>query len=244
MFFNSRWYERAQERVWKKYGIKADSSLHLKRVYQRQGLLGYRVLIDGFNNTFDATSRKSQRHHFGTVSFQKPRARPQLFQHGLMGARAQPINFTVNPPTADDLSQSMPSRDRHGNERRKRLPTKSPSTMDDLSGMSDTTSILPPLNQQQKPNFGETHSRADLKLRQQTLQPYERYGSASMHATAVNCLRDANSFTRKSWLKQVEISKEMVKQCTKRRIQRAGDGVINRKVSSPLTARLPECQAT
>ncbi|CAF4723350.1 unnamed protein product [Rotaria sp. Silwood1] len=51
-----KWYERAQERVWKKYGVYIHSSTEIKRFYQSQGLLGYKVMIDGFNNTFDASN--------------------------------------------------------------------------------------------------------------------------------------------------------------------------------------------
>lgn len=51
--FLSRWYDRARERVWKKHGAPLDHSIEIKRSVQSRGLLGYRVLIDGFNNTFD-----------------------------------------------------------------------------------------------------------------------------------------------------------------------------------------------
>ncbi|CAF1303198.1 unnamed protein product [Rotaria sp. Silwood1] len=37
-----RWYERAQERVWKKYGVYIHSSIEIKRSYQSKGLLGYK----------------------------------------------------------------------------------------------------------------------------------------------------------------------------------------------------------
>lgn len=51
-----RWYERAQVRVWKKHGVPIDTSAALKRDALSRGLLGYKVLIDGFNNTFDASN--------------------------------------------------------------------------------------------------------------------------------------------------------------------------------------------
>ncbi|CAF1102494.1 unnamed protein product [Rotaria sordida] len=51
-----RWYERAQERVWKKYGVHIHNSIEIKRSFQSKGLLGYKVMIDGFNNTFDASN--------------------------------------------------------------------------------------------------------------------------------------------------------------------------------------------
>jgi hypothetical protein len=53
--FLSRWYERARVAVWKKHGVYIDSSVQIKRDYQSKGLLGYKVFIDGFNNTFDAS---------------------------------------------------------------------------------------------------------------------------------------------------------------------------------------------
>ncbi|CAF4686041.1 unnamed protein product, partial [Rotaria sp. Silwood1] len=132
-----RWCERARERVWKKYGVQNDSSVDIKRTYQSKGLLGYKVLIDGFNNTFDASdesmcpvasSRKWQRdqtnrsgdctneecekilkikaHMEQFVADEQQRTKstaainprksqhlPLLAQHGLLGAKTQPINF-------------------------------------------------------------------------------------------------------------------------------------------------------
>ncbi|CAF5094083.1 unnamed protein product, partial [Rotaria socialis] len=44
-----RWYERAREKVWKKYGGRLlYNPSQAKRIYPTQGLLGYKVLIDGF----------------------------------------------------------------------------------------------------------------------------------------------------------------------------------------------------
>ncbi len=48
-----RWYERARERAWKKSGGRSLNTSPTKRVYPEQGLLGYKVLIDGYNNTFE-----------------------------------------------------------------------------------------------------------------------------------------------------------------------------------------------
>ena len=56
MPFSFRWYERARERVWKKYGAQINNSIEIKRAYESKGLLGYKVWIDGFNNTFDASN--------------------------------------------------------------------------------------------------------------------------------------------------------------------------------------------
>jgi hypothetical protein len=71
-------------------------------------------------------------------------------------------------------------------------------------------------------------SRIDVDIRQATVKPYERYASATTRSTALHCLQEAGYFKGKSWLKQVEISKEMVKHHVKRRIRRA-DGETNQK---------------
>ena len=71
-------------------------------------------------------------------------------------------------------------------------------------------------------------SHLDLDIHNATVKPYERYASATTRSTAVQCLQEAAFFKGKSWLKQVEISKEMVKHHAKRRIRRAG-GETNRK---------------
>ena len=64
-------------------------------------------------------------------------------------------------------------------------------------------------------------SRLDYDIHQATVKPYERYASATSRKTAVNCLQEAGYFKGKSWLKQVEISKEMIRHRVKRRIRRA-----------------------
>ncbi len=47
------WYERARERAWKKFGGYFYIKTQPKRVYPKNGLLGYKVLIDGYNHTFE-----------------------------------------------------------------------------------------------------------------------------------------------------------------------------------------------
>jgi hypothetical protein len=47
------WYERARERAWKKFSGYFYTKTQTKRVYPKQGLLGYKVLIDGYNHTFE-----------------------------------------------------------------------------------------------------------------------------------------------------------------------------------------------
>ena len=87
-------------------------------------------------------------------------------------------------------------------------------------------------NRPRRKNLGPIRSRFDLQIQQSTTRSYERYDSASIQQTAINCLQEAAFFKRKSWLQRVEISKEMVKQRTKRRICPA----INAKVNSLLSS--------
>ncbi|UJR36041.1 hypothetical protein I4U23_028778 [Adineta vaga] len=46
------WCERAREKTWKKFGGQL-STAQTKKIYPETGLLGYKVLIDGYNNTFE-----------------------------------------------------------------------------------------------------------------------------------------------------------------------------------------------
>jgi hypothetical protein len=80
-------------------------------------------------------------------------------------------------------------------------------------------------------------SHIDVDVRQSVVQPYERYASATTRSTAVNCLQEACYFKGKSWLKQVEISKEMVKHRAKRRIQRADKETSRRSPLLPLRTK-------
>lgn len=68
---------------------------------------------------------------------------------------------------------------------------------------------------------GPIKSHLDVDIHRSTVKPYERYASASTRRTAVRCLEEASFFKGKSWLKQVEISKEMMKHRVKQRIRRA-----------------------
>ena len=90
-----------------------------------------------------------------------------------------------------------------------------------------------------RPAYSETgpiQSHHDLRIRQSTFRPYERYASASLRSTAVACLEEATYFKRKSWLKQVEMSKDMVKQKVHRRIGRADDKTAMNPAFVPLRA--------
>ena len=79
-------------------------------------------------------------------------------------------------------------------------------------------------------------SRLDLDIHHATVKPYERYASATTRSTAVQCLQEAAFFKGKSWLKQVEISKEMVKHHAKRRIRRAAGETSHKPILLPLRA--------
>ncbi|CAF0754445.1 unnamed protein product [Didymodactylos carnosus] len=70
-------------------------------------------------------------------------------------------------------------------------------------------------------------SRLDVEIHRSTVQPYQRYSSATARDTAITCLKEAAYFKRKSWLKQVEISKEMVRHKVKRRIRRANETLFS-----------------
>ena len=81
-------------------------------------------------------------------------------------------------------------------------------------------------------------SRIDAEVRRTTVKPYERYASATTRSTAVHCLQEAGYFKGKSWLKQVEISKEMVKNHVKRRIRRADQETNQKPVLLPLRTNI------
>jgi hypothetical protein len=125
--------------------------------------------------------------------------------------------------------------------------TRSPSVQTNRSVVLDIDPSIPLPDHPIRKNSSPIRSRLDLEIQQATLKPYERYASASARATAINCLQEAGFFKRKSWLKQVEITKEMVKQRTKRCIRRADDEKISSVLSpmrvigttpSPCTTRL------
>jgi hypothetical protein len=82
---------------------------------------------------------------------------------------------------------------------------------------------------------GPIKSRQDLKVRQSAFKSYERYASASTRSTAINCLEEASHFKRKPWIKQVQISQEMVKHKVERRIARA-DQINQNSTLLPLRA--------
>ncbi|CAF4735661.1 unnamed protein product [Rotaria sp. Silwood1] len=62
------WYERARERAWKKYGGRFYTTTQTKRVYPETGLLGYKVLIDGYNNKFEIPIEQLRGAHSNNAS--------------------------------------------------------------------------------------------------------------------------------------------------------------------------------
>jgi hypothetical protein len=101
----------------------------------------------------------------------------------------------------------------------------------DRNSILDVDSYIPLPDHPPNLRSSPIKSHFDLKIRQSTFQPYERYASASIRSTAINCLQEAGYFKRKSWLKQVEISKEMVKHKVQRRIRRADDDKTTKRLS-------------
>jgi hypothetical protein len=87
---------------------------------------------------------------------------------------------------------------------------------------------LQPLQEKSTNLLSADRKSIDVDVRQSVVQPYERYASATTRSTAVHCLQEAGYFKGKSWLKQVEISKKMVKNHAKRRI-RLADKETNKK---------------
>ena len=63
-----QWAERACERVYIKYGVQYSSLKRKPLVNNGGSLLGYKVLIDGYNNDFQD--------YYSTVEYAKEKARP------------------------------------------------------------------------------------------------------------------------------------------------------------------------
>jgi hypothetical protein len=66
-------------------------------------------------------------------------------------------------------------------------------------------------------------SRLDREIHRSTMKSYERHVNKSTRAHAIDCLKEANFFERKSWLKQVALSQEMIKCQVQRRIRYSTD---------------------
>ena len=106
----------------------------------------------------------------------------------------------------------------------------------DRRSILDMDSYLPLPEQSRYIGANPIKSRRDLEIHRSTIEAYERHASASTRSTAVHCLREASFFKTKSWLKQVELSKEMVKHQVHRRIHQA--------TALPLRATAPNITVT
>ncbi|CAF2245234.1 unnamed protein product [Rotaria magnacalcarata] len=89
--------------------------------------------------------------------------------------------------------------------------------------MLDLDSHIPIPDHPSNTFFGPIKSRVDLEIRRSTLESYERYSSATTRSTALQCLEEASFFKKKTWIKKVEISKEMLKHKVQQRMRRAID---------------------
>ncbi|CAF3792319.1 unnamed protein product [Adineta steineri] len=394
-----RWYERARENAWKKYGGRFYTPSQTRRVYPKQGLLGYKVLIDGYNNTFDIPEEQLRTVHSGkgytsnaidiytgfsederkkiietklkvkdialndrkrvkqiaTANNQQLR-RPRLLLPSKPNKQSTLISNTTysSSSTSMNQKQSVSENDssstmdsilsKHKSNENLKLSTKKthkklpsissviineegeedgndekhslPNIISPTMNLSSSYPLLPnklqpimssadayALSSKRMTLEAEQHriskrqelftqikqsvqsiqnqtqyhpkkttnlapislsidrnsidvdsyialpdhpkenrlspikSRIDTDVRQSAVQPYERYASASTRSTAVRCLQEASYFKRKSWIKQVEISKEMVKNHVKRRLRRADKDIIyNKPTLLPLRA--------
>lgn len=101
----------------------------------------------------------------------------------------------------------------------------------DRDAILDVDSYIPLRDHSSSSRRGPIKSPLDLEIRQSTFQSYERHASASVRSTAISCLEEASFFKRKSWLKQVEMSKEMVKHRVQRRMHRSENRTTNSQPS-------------
>lgn len=425
MKFFSSWYERAREKAWKKFGGRSYTTTQTKRIYPQEGLLGYKVLIDGYNNTFEvpaeqlrpirsgngAQADKADRYagysdeerekiihmkifmkqfalderrrakQIAATNLQQSRRPPLLFNQTSVDIYKTPtaqvlegvsssselsssqilssisnigikafksILETDNPSNTNilptELNESIriekktkekPKRksktlpkpsmittineenkstlpnitsatsntqtihssltnkvetvadvnnqtfqpvmssldaylissariaseiEQHQTDKRRQLFTQIEQTLQeqksqqsevsttfsstapnnappaDHNAVLDVDSYIPLPDHPSNSRCGLIKSHIDLEIRQSTFQSYERYASASMRSSAIDCLQEAGYFKRKSWLKQVEISKDMIKNKAQRRMRRADEKTTNKSTLLPLHA--------
>ncbi|CAF0910687.1 unnamed protein product [Adineta ricciae] len=124
--------------------------------------------------------------------------------------------YSQTKQSVDDIPNVYPQKSTN------RLSVPKPSERQSI----DIDTYIPLPDQPSLQRLTPIKSHIDVNIRQSTVQPYERYASASTRSTAVRCLEEAGYFKRKSWVKQVEISKEMVKSQVKKRIRRADKGKV------------------
>lgn len=388
------WYERARERAWKKYGGRFHNLSQLKRVYPKKGLLGYKVLIDGYNNTFEvppeqlrnirsgATAKSNDSDRYigytdeerekiiKTKAFVKDFAlderkrQKQIAAANLQQSRRPPMSLSQlsnerrkqslrdsenylsnsegsmtfkrsqtlaptdvktsrsflnvnNPPMIDHSPTALLSapsvskrveasnispvtrltktafQDKHpppiiqspssedststhqfevmmssvdaytlltsrknreideekAIKRKDRLAEIKQAVEKQLADQTippvpvsirserksiDVENYIPLPDRPALQRSSPIKSRLDVEVRRSAVEPYERYASATTRSTAVHCLQEAGYFKGKSWLKQVEISKEMMKNHVKRRIRRADNDTNQKPILLPL----------
>ena len=304
------WYERAREKAWKKFGGRFYTPSQTKRVYPAKGLLGYKVLIDGYNNEFEVPAeqlrslRSSQGFRYVGFSNEEREKIAQMKAYvkdyamddrarnkHIIAARRQPTyvsqassesrkptttlidgsfssaDFSTHDwkpflsprsvqrplPKIESKSSAMTSADaytiaasrlaadaeqRQAIKRRELMAQVEESVEHGILPPIRRTDVTIPLPDHPSPRSSRLiKSRLDVDLRQATVKPYERYASATARSTAVACLEEAGYFKRKSWLKQVEISKEMVKHRVQRRMRRADASQLRTPHINVLRAR-------
>ncbi|CAF3340496.1 unnamed protein product [Rotaria socialis] len=113
-------------------------------------------------------------------------------------------------------NEQSPQQEQHSKDASRSVPVQ-------RAPMLDLDSHIPLPDHPKTTSFGPIKSRIDLEIRQSTLQSYERYSSATTRSTAIQCLEEASFFKKKTWIKKVEISKEMLKHKVQQRMRRAID---------------------
>lgn len=172
----SSWYERARERVWKKYGSCHGTAVS-KRVYPQHGLLGYKVLIDGFNNTFSAPPNQGRGIHSGNAGqgnqplsygnfSEKERRKFQQMKIIMKRVvleerrRQQVPQFTQRSSVT--ASQIVPTRVRKG------PATKTKTTVPSHTGTSSSSELSHSLNQSVVSEPTRKHSKVKIALKERS----------------------------------------------------------------------------
>jgi hypothetical protein len=145
-------------------------------------------------------------------------------QHDAMKKRDLFSKIEARLKQAPEVSRTIPG-----------IPRSDSISFDQQSEINVDTHMPLPEHPASVPN-GPIKSHIDVKIRQSTVQTYERYSSATSRSTAIKCLEEASYFKRKSWIKQVEISKEMVKHKVQRRMRRADNKTPIKSSLEPLRA--------
>lgn len=104
----------------------------------------------------------------------------------------------------------------------------------DRNTMRDLDAYVPLPDHPLSVSTNPIKSRLDLEIHQSTIKSYERYASASPRTTAIDCLQEASFFKRKTWLRKVEVSKDMIKNKVQQRMRRAVNETDKNSIFSPL----------